>query len=72
MDFSVQKNFNFSEEKRLQFRAEVFNSANRANFGDPDTSSILNETGARSLTTGRITSTNTTARQIQFGLKFYF
>lgn len=72
MDFSVQKNFNFSEEKRLQFRAEMFNIANRANFGEPDTSSILNETGARSLTTGRITSTNTTARQVQFGLKLYF
>jgi hypothetical protein len=72
LDFSVQKNFNFNEEKYLQFRAEMFNLGNRANFASPDTSTILTETGSRSLTGGRITSTITTSRQVQFGLKFYF
>ncbi|MBI2822215.1 MAG: TonB-dependent receptor [Acidobacteria bacterium] len=72
IDFSVLKNFNFSEERYLQFRAEMFNLANRANFSAPDTNTILNETGQRSLTTGRITSTTTTSRQVQFALKIYF
>ena len=72
VDFSIQKNFNFSEEKYLQFRAEMFNVANRANFGRPDTSTVLDETGRRSLTTGRIRETTTTSRQIQFALKLYF
>jgi hypothetical protein len=30
LDFSLQKNFNFSEQKYLQFRAEMFNITNRA------------------------------------------
>ncbi|MBI2822612.1 MAG: hypothetical protein HYX74_10335, partial [Acidobacteria bacterium] len=72
LDFSVQKNFNFNEEKYLQFRAEMFNLGNRANFASPDTGTILTEAGSRSLTGGRITSTTTTSRQVQFGLKFYF
>ncbi|MBI2820839.1 MAG: TonB-dependent receptor [Acidobacteria bacterium] len=72
LDFSLQKNFNFSEQRYLQFRAEMFNITNRANFASPNSTVILDETGRRSLTAGRITNTNTTSRQVQFGLKIYF
>jgi hypothetical protein len=72
VDLSIQKNFNFYENRNVQFRAEFFNVANRANFGVPDSATILNESGTRSLTTGRITSTTTTSRQIQFALRITF
>ena len=72
VDLSIQKNFNFSEEKYVQFRAELFNAANRPNFGAPSTQTFLTETGSRSSTTGRITDTTTSARQVQFALKLYF
>jgi len=35
VDFSVVKEFKFSENRKLQFRAEVFNLLNRANFDLP-------------------------------------
>ena len=72
LDLSILKNVHFTEQTYLQFRAEMFNIANRANFSAPDTSTIQDETGRRSLTTGRITDTTTTARQVQFALKIYF
>ncbi|MBI4454972.1 MAG: TonB-dependent receptor [Acidobacteria bacterium] len=72
VDFSIQKNFNFTEEKYFQIKAEMFNVANRANFDSPNTQVILDEAGRRDLTAGRITATVTTSRQIQFAAKFYF
>lgn len=72
MDLSVQKNFNFTEERYVQFRAEMFNLGNRANFASPGNSIFLNASGARNLAAGRSLATNTTARQIQFALKIYF
>src|SRR5437867_8806201 len=33
MDMSISKNWNFTEQRFLQFRAEMFNIANRTNFG---------------------------------------
>lgn len=78
LDFSVQKNFKFTENKYLQFRGEMFNVANRGNFNGPDLSVISSAPtaaapgGVRSLTAGRITSTITTSRQVQFALKLYF
>jgi hypothetical protein len=70
-DFSLNKNFRLTEEKRLQFRSEFFNLFNHANFALPDFDPFLSS-GARDSQAGRITSTNTTARQIQFALKFIF
>ena len=59
---------------RIQFRAEVFNLANRANFGPPNliafTGAADNEQPLTSL--GRIRATVTSARQIQFGLRISF
>ena len=71
-DVSTQKNFNLTEEVYIQFRAEMFNLLNRANFATPANSPIQDATGRRNLTAGRITSTTTTGRQIQFALKIYF
>jgi carboxypeptidase family protein len=72
-DFSVLKNTAISERLQLQFRAEIFNLLNRANFNTPNLivftpPTATNPTGL-SGTAGAITSTATTARQVQFGLK---
>ncbi len=61
----------FGGRRSIQFRGEVFNLFNRANFGTPNTS-IINNTGVPNPNVGRITSTRTTARQIQLGLRFVF
>ena len=37
LDFSLLKNFSLGEQKSIQFRAESFNLANRANFQRPNT-----------------------------------
>jgi hypothetical protein len=54
----------------LQFRAEVFNVLNRANFGTP--SAVMFSGTAYSPSAGLITVTATMSRQIQFGLKLIF
>jgi hypothetical protein len=72
-DFSVLKDTAIRERLNLQFRAEIFNLLNRANFNTPNLivftpPTATNPTGL-SGTAGAITSTSTTSRQIQFGLK---
>ena len=68
-DISIIKNTYFRETLRVQFRAEVFDVFNHANFGRPG-----NTVGTPSF--GRITSTrfptgeSGSSRQIQFALKF--
>ncbi len=66
-DFSVLKDTPIREKVNLQFRAEFFNLLNGANFNSPNAVAFT-PTGV-SPTAGLITSTSTTARQIQFGLK---
>jgi hypothetical protein len=66
-DFSVLKDTRLREQLNLQFRAEIFNLLNRANFNQPN--AIVFTPSAVSPTAGVITSTTTTARQVQFGLK---
>ena len=70
VDFSLFKNIAVTERMNLQFRAEFFNVANRANFGVPNTTVFSN--GSVSPSAGLITSTVTSSRQIQFGLKLRF
>jgi hypothetical protein len=66
-DFSAIKDTQLRERLTLQFRAEIFNLLNRANFNTPNL--IVFTPSGVSGTAGAITSTSTTARQVQFGLK---
>ena len=71
VDFSVMKTTSISERLRLQFRAEIFDLFNHANFGRPGTT-----VGTPAF--GRITSTrfptgeSGSSRQIQFALKLIY
>jgi hypothetical protein len=66
-DFSTLKETSIRERLSLQFRAEIFNLLNRANFNTPNL--IVFTPSGVSGTAGAITSTSTTSRQVQFGLK---
>jgi hypothetical protein len=68
-DLSAAKILAITERVRAQFRAEFFNIFNRANFGTPNAVVFSSATAGPSPTAGVITSTSTTSRQIQFGLK---
>ena len=72
-DFSVMKDTTIREGMRLEFRAEMFNLLDRANFNTPNLivftpPTTANPTGV-SGTAGAVTSTSTTSRQVQFSLK---
>ncbi|MBI4456647.1 MAG: TonB-dependent receptor [Acidobacteria bacterium] len=71
-DFSLIKNISIDERRTIQFRSEFFNIFNRANFGLPSNTVFQDTSGIPSSTFGRITTTNTTARQVQLALKFLF
>jgi hypothetical protein len=71
-DLSLAKKFLLSERVGLQFRAEFFNVFNHINFNTPNPVVYTAATGGPSPTAGVITSTATTSRQIQFGLKLLF
>jgi hypothetical protein len=66
-DLSFMKDTRIQERLSLQFRAELFNLLNRANFNTPN-AIVFTPTGV-SPTAGVITATSTTSRQVQFGLK---
>jgi len=74
-DLSLYKNIpvkRISESFNIQFRAEMFNLLNRANFAPPilpDNSDIFDSTGAPTGVAGLLTSTTTDNREIQFALK---
>jgi hypothetical protein len=70
VDASLFKTTAITERTKLQFRAEFFNVLNHANFGTPNATVFSN--GATSPSAGLITTTATTSRQIQFGLKLIF
>jgi len=72
-DFALSKSFSLGEARALQFRTEVFNLPNHPNFAVPSGRvAFTNAAGAVSPTWGRITSTVTTSRQVQFGLKLTY
>ena len=70
LDLSLFKNTKLTERTNLQFRAELFNALNHANFGTPN-ATVFSGT-AFNPSAGLITTTTTTSRQIQFGLKLVF
>lgn len=62
-DLAVQKWFSVGELLRIQFRAEMFNFANHANFNSPDV-------GIGDTNFGNVTNTQG-PRQVQLALKIY-
>jgi hypothetical protein len=66
LDASVGKKFQVTEKQYLDFRMELFNALNHASWGPPGRD-ITNPTGF-----GQITGQVQNARNIQFGLKYYF
>jgi len=66
-DLSFLKDTPIHERLTLQFRAEIFNLLNRANFNTPN--SIVFTPAGVSPTAGVVTSTSTSSRQVQCGLK---
>ncbi|MCX6590104.1 MAG: carboxypeptidase regulatory-like domain-containing protein [Acidobacteria bacterium] len=65
VDFSIIKGFKITEKVRMTYRAEFFNSTNRAIFNAPDL-------GATSSTFGKITGQANTPRRIQMALRLVF
>jgi outer membrane receptor protein involved in Fe transport len=78
LDFSVFKNNyirRISENFNIQFRAEIFNILNHTNFAvptTPDNTDIFDGTGAPTGVAGLLSKTTTSAREIQFAIKFIF
>lgn len=64
-DWSLFKNFNFSEKYKLQFRSEFFNLFNTPQFGLPN--ATIGTPAA-----GSITSLSGNNRQVQLALRFSF
>ena len=71
VDVSVNKRFHLTERVEAQFRTEVFNSLNHPNFAIPSQRTVFSSAGPVG-SAGRITSTLTSARQLQLGLKVIF
>ncbi|MBV8675282.1 MAG: carboxypeptidase regulatory-like domain-containing protein, partial [Acidobacteriaceae bacterium] len=66
-DFSAVKDTAVHERLTVQFRGEIFNLLNRANFNTPNL--IVFTPSGVSGTAGAINSTSTTSRQVQLALK---
>ncbi len=64
-DFSIIKFFPITESKKFEFRSEFFNLTNTPSFANP-----INI--AQSANFGQIVATTTSARIVQFALKFTF
>jgi len=72
LDLGGSKKFKIREGADVQFRLEVFNALNRANFAQPSGVVFQAATGVPSGSVGRIRQTVSTSRQIQLGLKVTF
>jgi hypothetical protein len=70
VDFSLVKRTSISERVELEFRSEFFNILNHTNLGLPN-NSVFSGTSLNP-GAGLISTTLTTSRQIQFGLKLLF
>jgi hypothetical protein len=64
LDLSLQKNFQFTERARLQFRADFINAFNHVNLNSPNSSCCGGTMG--------VTSSSSSPRNIQFALKLYY
>jgi hypothetical protein len=83
VDFSVIKRFPLGEARSLEFRTEVFNLFNQVNLANPisDFNAVTSSGGSIDPNTGRIInpgafgriiSTSSNPRLIQFALKLNF
>ena len=77
VDFSLRKDTPLrflGESGQLEFRAEFFNIFNRVNFQDPSAVVFAGRAPVENplVTAGQITTTRTTARQVQLALKVVF
>jgi hypothetical protein len=77
LDLSLSKTARWrrlGDSGRVEFRLEAFNVLNRANFGAPSLTAFAGTSdGERPFATfGRITSTVTSARQVQLGARLVF
>jgi hypothetical protein len=73
VDLSLVKSFDLAGGRRLQARIETFNLPNHPNFAIPSGRiAFSNAQGGIAPNWGRITSTVTTSRQIQLGVKYLF
>jgi hypothetical protein len=66
VDFSVMKRTKVAEKLDCEFRAEIFNLFDRANFGLPNPAVFTGPTG------GQITTLATPPRQVQFAFRLLF
>jgi hypothetical protein len=69
LDASLLKTAALSEKTNLEFRAEFFNLLNHANFGTPNEVVFTSASPIPAPNAGLITTTSTSSRQIQFGVK---
>ena len=76
VDAALLKTVDLPNGRTIQFRGEVFNVLNRANFALPSGAVFIQGavagTGVINPNAGRITSTRTTSRQMQLAVKFVF
>lgn len=71
-DLSLVKSTKLTEKLSIEFRTEFFNIFNHANFSVPSGLTIFDAQGRVPVNAGKITSTVTDPREIQFALKLIF
>ena len=72
LDLAILKQTRISEGLDTQFRVEIFNAANHPNFSQPVNTVFAGFPAVPNPLAGRILSTSTSSRQLQFGLKLIF
>ncbi len=72
-DFSIIKNLALQGSARVQFRVEIFNLFNQANFGQPGRTATVGSTSFGIISNTRFpTGDSGSSRQVQFAAKFLF
>jgi len=72
-DFSLLKNTRITEALRVQFRAEIFDIFNHANFGQPNRTAVTGASNFGVISNTRFaTGDSGSSRQVQFALKLLF
>src|SRR5438552_4462415 len=72
-DFSIIKRTKIGEDKLIEFRWEIFDIFNHANFGQPGRTAQVGSTAFGVITNTRFpTGDSGSSRQMQFALKFKF